>query len=545
MATRWDKLLRLTSTYDLALVCTDADGAADGEPIGAHRNILALASPVFHALLYGEMAEPMVDGVVTLPLPGKTRRAMRAFVDACYLGDASQLGLPHDPELNLLSYASEYQFTELKSRIEAELVKNLHAEAAVDMLLYARLYSCTKLEAAAAKLIVNCFDRVSQAEAFARLPAKALLAAYRDNELNVTTEADAFRALVIWHDGQATPVDAEDLRALLSSLRWATMDHAFVEAEVAKHAIFDCCDDGAAMRAAAVALASSSAVGGDEGRGGAPSSSGTPSCTGAPSSGSKRLRLEESTPLRAPPAPSSLLLRTPAPSGLAGEFATPSLMRSSVKLSLVSRGGQTFRFDESETDGYFAWLGSAAGSREWRNPVETGQVSVRGVDFRDGGEGIHLERCSLLMDRFHDPAVSFDGHDKNIFLLRRPDELTISVPHDLMLTGYACTMRPISTLRCAWVLEFSLDGLEWCSEGCNNHAPTQEMVSALDGVSYISQSKFSKGLGYFEVRPSRAYRHFRVRTLGVILQIARLELYGSIMSPEVVTDEATRKRARI
>lgn len=542
MATRWDKLLRLTSTYDLALVCTDADGAADGEPIGAHRNILALASPVFHALLYGEMAEPMVDGVVTLPLPGKTRRAMRAFVDACYLGDASQLGLPHDPELNLLSYASEYQFTELKSRIEAELVKNLHAEAAVDMLLYARLYSCTKLEAAAAKLIVNCFDRVSQAEAFARLPAKALLAAYRDNELNVTTEADAFRALVIWHDGQATPVDAEDLRALLSSLRWATMDHAFVEAEVAKHAIFDCCDDGAAMRAAAVALASSSAVGGDEGRGGAPSSSGTPSCTGAPSSGSKRLRLEESTPLRAPPAPSSLLLRTPAPSGLAGEFATPSLMRSSVKLSLVSRGGQTFRFDESETDGYFAWLGSAAGSREWRNPVETGQVSVRGVEFRRYGNLIDVMDWSLMLDRFHDPTRSYHADD---ILFSTLAELTISVPHDLLLTGYACTTMPGAVMRDAWALEFSLDGLEWCSEGCNNHAPTQEMVSALDGVSYVSQDCFSKGLGYFEVRPSRAYRHFRVRTLGVILQIARLELYGSIMSPEVVTDEATRKRARI
>ena len=545
---RFRELLRLSSTHDLALACTDTDGLADGEPVGAHRSVLALASPVFRALLFGEMAKPMVDGVVTLPLPGKSRQAMRAFVDACYLGESSELGLEHDPELNLLQLADEYQLPELKGRIERELVTNLHAEAAVDMLLYARQYRCAKLKAAAAKFIVNRFEGVTQVESFARLPADALQVAMRDSELNVATEEDVFKALVRWHDGQAPgSVDAETLRALLSSLRYATMDPAFVETEVAKHAIFGGCDGGEAMRAAAVSLASSSPVGSEESSSGAPSSSGTPGCSGPPSSGcgSKRPRPADATPMRAPPPPSSLLLRTPAPIGLGGEFVTPSPMRSSVKLNRASRGGQTFRYEESDPDGYFAWLGTAAGSREWSNPAKNGQVSVVGI----GGTGPAITDGHLLLAPLDADAVRPDALTiETSFWVHPAKQLTISVPHDLLLTGYAVTLRCGPTFKeraSNWSLEGLADG---SLNTLHTAAATHEMLDALDRVGHARgrSDRFIHGLGHFDVRPSRAYRQFQLRTgsSGGFL-IARLELYGSIMSPEAETDEAPRKRARV
>ena len=68
------------------------------------------------------------------------------------------------------------------------------------------------------------------------------------------------------------------------------------------------------------------------------------------------------------------------------------------------------------------------------------------------------------------------------------------------------------------------------------------------GPALLSPDCCSHGLGDFEVRTSRAYRHFRFSNTGgpfSALAIMRLELYGSIMSPEAETDEAPRKRARV
>ena len=135
-------LLELADTHDLALACDD-------RTVTAHRNILALASPVLHRLLFGEMRPPVENGLTTLRLPGKSARLMKRFVEAAYVGEESALELEEDPTLSLLACAHEYDFQALKRRVEDRLVANLDAETTVDMILYARQYECPKLEAAA------------------------------------------------------------------------------------------------------------------------------------------------------------------------------------------------------------------------------------------------------------------------------------------------------------------------------------------------------------------------------------------------------------
>ncbi|EOD08785.1 hypothetical protein EMIHUDRAFT_217037 [Emiliania huxleyi CCMP1516] len=498
----------------MRLVCDD------GLHVTAHRCVIALASPVLSQLLYGNMPPPSSDGfAANLQLPGKQSKAVQEFVAWCY---TDQIAPSCDP-VALLHLSEEWDAPSLKAGLEPLLMDGISKLTCVDALLWGLEFQLAKLASAARVTILAEYTHVAGLQSFGRLPFSELRGMLQDDKLVVPSEMVVFESVASWCGQQSSAVDTSDVVQLLACVRYASMETAFLRGTVAVHPLLTRCD-AAGEHVSDAVLHIAEEV----------------DAAAAVSVGSKRPR---ETSIR--PLPYKKRAR------LTGEFCTSSASRPSVRLAIASSDGVRLDFDAADASprapGYFYWLGTCAGTREWTNPAQEGEMEVKLAN--------DYEKRTFVDE--HLVLLPFDNTDpeRDIYATltsREKDRhncpishLQFQLPHRFVLTGYAFTILSRhededsdsdehvgSTIT--WDVLTSKDGNCWKKlvrkqEATQSTDPFDEVLSrCVTGAE--APTFFPIPVDKVDTSGSRFFR-FQARHPNY-LDIWRVELYGSSLSSD-------------
>jgi len=181
-----DGLLFDEVTSDIVLCVHDAR-------LSAHRALLAARSPVFRAMLFGEMRERTLQEVQVNVFSVATMQLLLRFL---YTGAAEDVRL--EEMVPLMACADHYQVISLRDRISAHLSDCICAESACTVLALARSYQQEGLIERYLSFILTHAQKVMQTEAFLNLDATMLLKLIESDEARAD-EIDIFKALIRWH----------------------------------------------------------------------------------------------------------------------------------------------------------------------------------------------------------------------------------------------------------------------------------------------------------------------------------------------------------
>jgi len=408
----------------------------NGEQIGAHKCVLALRSPVFRSML--DPSHKWLPGgeVGKISLPGKLPSEFNLLLEYFYSHDAALVD--EQSAAILLTLADEYQVWPLKDICEEWLVNHVDASTCVDCLLLASTYRCNTLEAASKEMLVRQFEDVVSSEGFARLPADQLDEALQRDSLCVSSEESVFQACVRWHELQEATPPSEVWERLLRSVRFHTMDLAYLRAHVVGHPSLKASvpiAEGIRQLASPTRRAKRKADATSQDLPGASPSTPTPDGTGTP----PRKRV--------------------------------ALLRNSN--GLIFRYGSSTQGDvEVPERGLFHWIGTDGGQRAWSNPSARGEVRLTRLE-NIFGSWIDLEAQAagesvpLLDEQFRVQSWKLGPLRPPGTLRRFYHQLVIDLgpTRSLLLTHYVAMIEPRNrrgeTEVCRWGLAGSNDGEEW------------------------------------------------------------------------------------
>ncbi|KAL7298845.1 hypothetical protein TKK_0008584 [Trichogramma kaykai] len=130
-----DSLLLSEEFSDVKLI------TSDDNDIPAHKNILAVASPVFRAMFTHDMLENKGNSVEITDTPYNILVEMLRFI---YTGDI--VSTKTDTVLEILAVADKYQVDNLKIKCEKILSANLSTKNAIEILSASQKYDAMDLE---------------------------------------------------------------------------------------------------------------------------------------------------------------------------------------------------------------------------------------------------------------------------------------------------------------------------------------------------------------------------------------------------------------
>ncbi|ONK58182.1 uncharacterized protein A4U43_C09F9180 [Asparagus officinalis] len=143
---------------------------SDGHRIAAHSNVIASASPVLENTVYKRRKNWSSERVIHIL--GVRSNVVFAFLQFIYSSFSTALSSAEAKEtmekygIQLLVLAHKYRIDWLKKACEAEIIRNLKPESAVDILQIARLCDSPRLCQRCFTLISNEFPSVQKSDAW-------------------------------------------------------------------------------------------------------------------------------------------------------------------------------------------------------------------------------------------------------------------------------------------------------------------------------------------------------------------------------------------
>ena len=180
----------------------------------AHKLVLAISSPVFHAMFYGSLADNGEEVVITDCEAGSFLQLLKyIYYDAVEL-DASNV-------LGTLYLAKKYILPFLVDKCLEYLEDNIDCQNAFTLLSQARYYCAPKLEEKCWGIIDRDTSSVLSTEAFIEIGHDTLMAVLARDKLTIQ-EYELFKAAKrwAWHECKRrglTPAKPEHVRRVLSS----------------------------------------------------------------------------------------------------------------------------------------------------------------------------------------------------------------------------------------------------------------------------------------------------------------------------------------
>lgn len=164
------------------------------EKISAHRNILAMRSSYFRALLYGGLSETTKHDIdLKVPL-----EAFKALLKYMYTGCMSLDQMKEEDVLDSLDLAHQYELTALELAISLYLTKNVSQKNCCKMLNIAQLYNIGTLSDVCLTLMDRNATELLTSSNFKSLSQDSLCALLeRDSFL--TPEVEIFKAVNEWY----------------------------------------------------------------------------------------------------------------------------------------------------------------------------------------------------------------------------------------------------------------------------------------------------------------------------------------------------------
>ena len=205
--TTWSSLLNDPSTHDVTFK------TSDGGNVSGHRAIVAVSSPVFHAMLYGNMKESN-EKEITLPsVDTKTFKALLLFA---YTG---KIELDSENCLGLLEGAHYFNVAVLENKCTDFIVTLLNVKncCAIASFAYNKRFDVL-VEKCLAFIYPNAYKVVEEAS-FKSLPSDLLLKFCQSPDLCVR-EIHLFLAVVQWCQHQKANISDDIIRNVFQQIRY-------------------------------------------------------------------------------------------------------------------------------------------------------------------------------------------------------------------------------------------------------------------------------------------------------------------------------------
>ena len=200
-------LLDDPSTHDVTFK------TSDGGSVSCHRAIVAAGSPVFHAMLYGNMKE---SNEKEIELPSVDTETFKALLSFMYTG---KIEIDSENCYNILEVAHYYNVTLLET-ISVDFISSLlttenccqMATLAKDKGLDMLLKKCLNF------IFANAYNAV-QHTSFNSLPSDLILMICKSSEVCIQ-EIDLFLAIVKWYEHQRIEVPKEEIQNIANEIRY-------------------------------------------------------------------------------------------------------------------------------------------------------------------------------------------------------------------------------------------------------------------------------------------------------------------------------------
>ena len=200
-------LLDDPSTHDVTF------RTSDGGSVSSHRAIVAAGSPVFHAMLYGDMKESSEEEI---DLPSVDTETFKALLSFMYTG---KIELDSENCLNILEAANYFNIAILESKCADFIASLLNSESCCAIAIFA---DDKKFEA----LLEKCFTfmysnahKVIEEENFNILPSELLLRFCQSSSLCVK-EIQLFLAVVKWCQHQKESISEDTIKDVFQQIRY-------------------------------------------------------------------------------------------------------------------------------------------------------------------------------------------------------------------------------------------------------------------------------------------------------------------------------------
>ena len=201
------ELLDDPSTHDVTFK------TSDGGSVSGHRAIVAAGSPVFHAMLYGNMKESSEKEIKLSSVDTETFSNLLRFI---YTGR-----IKINPECfeNILDAARFFNVSSVEVQVADYIAKSLDNKnfysilnVAIDKKFDHLLEHCLIFMDANANELVNSSN-------FSRLPAEVVLKVCQSSDLDIK-EIDLFLALVEWHNHKKSEVSEDAIKSIFQEVRY-------------------------------------------------------------------------------------------------------------------------------------------------------------------------------------------------------------------------------------------------------------------------------------------------------------------------------------
>ena len=190
---RNSQMLNNSLLSDVSFVVVE-DEAAPNEPIPAHKYILAISSPVFFAMFYGEIAEK----TNTIKIPDSDNDSFVQFLSFLYTDKCS---LTMDSVSRVFYLAKKYMVPALISHCIDFLIKNLTAQNVFSILPLALQFEESQLVNKCWNIVeIQCTEAITS-EDFLRVSHSILKELLNRDTLDVQ-EITLFKACAKWADHQ-------------------------------------------------------------------------------------------------------------------------------------------------------------------------------------------------------------------------------------------------------------------------------------------------------------------------------------------------------
>ena len=175
---------------DIKFVVRDSHGGSESKTIPAHKFVLAISSPVFYAMFYGELAERK-DYVNISDCEYESLLELFRFI---YSDEAN---LTPDNVMQLMYLAKKYMLPSLADKCSAYLQENLNASNVFHVLPDAQKYEEKDLLDHCWKVIEKETEEAVKSDGFITIES-SILEELVENDLLNAKEVELFKAVDCW-----------------------------------------------------------------------------------------------------------------------------------------------------------------------------------------------------------------------------------------------------------------------------------------------------------------------------------------------------------
>ena len=175
---------------DVMFVVRDSEGGSENMKIPAHKFLLAISSPVFYAMFYGELAEKK-DSIDISDCDHKSLLELFRFVYS------DEVNLNEDNVMQVLYLAKKYMLPSLADKCSEFLRENLDASNVFHVLTDAQKYEEKDLENHCWQVIDKETDEAVKSDGFVTIDKSVLEELVERDSLNVR-EVELFKAVDCW-----------------------------------------------------------------------------------------------------------------------------------------------------------------------------------------------------------------------------------------------------------------------------------------------------------------------------------------------------------